>query len=135
MVSRYLILSGIPMNQLILCKEIQNMVTFLVKNIQSPNSNSISGGDKKMFCILSCFLAVNDNNIYFLCHPSASCNIWTWKVRFSWLGYFRIRYEKSWTPWTIESRVPRILQSKVSILPQFFQISQKIISYIALVLL
>ena len=38
MVSRYFILSGIPICQLSLCNEIQNMVTFLVKNIPDWNS-------------------------------------------------------------------------------------------------
>ena len=52
MVSRFLILSGIPMDQLRVCNEIQNMVSFLVKNIQSSKSNIISGGElKKLFAV------------------------------------------------------------------------------------
>ena len=32
MIGRYFILSGIPMTQITICKEIQNMISFLEKN-------------------------------------------------------------------------------------------------------
>ena len=48
MVSRYFILSGIPVCQFTLCKEIQNMVSFLVEKIQPPNDNCFSGEEIKI---------------------------------------------------------------------------------------
>ena len=48
--------------------------------------------------------------------PSASFRKWTWKFGFSWLGYFRIHYEKRRTSWTIEKWVHPILHSEVSFL-------------------
>jgi len=41
MVSRYFILSGIPMNQLTIINEIQNMISHLVENLKASNSNMI----------------------------------------------------------------------------------------------
>ena len=39
MVSRYFILSGIPLNQTTIGDEIQKMISFLLKNLQTQNSN------------------------------------------------------------------------------------------------
>ena len=46
MVSRYFILSGIPMNQITMMNEIQNMISFLVENLRPVDSNSIPAEDK-----------------------------------------------------------------------------------------
>ena len=40
MVSRYFILSGIPMNQITMMNEIQNMISYLVENLRPTNSDS-----------------------------------------------------------------------------------------------
>ena len=40
MVSRYFILSGIPLDRTTIGDEIQKMISFLLENLQSPNSNS-----------------------------------------------------------------------------------------------
>ena len=47
MVSRYFLLSGIPLNRLTICDEIQNMMSYLVENLRSANSNSISEEGKE----------------------------------------------------------------------------------------
>ena len=39
MLGRYFILSGIPMTQITICKEIQKMISFIVKNLDVPNHN------------------------------------------------------------------------------------------------
>ena len=41
MVSRYFILSGIPMTQMTICNEIQNMISYLVENLQPSTSKTI----------------------------------------------------------------------------------------------
>ena len=41
MVSRYFILSGIPMTQMTICNEIQNMTSYLVENLQPSTSKTI----------------------------------------------------------------------------------------------
>ena len=46
MVSRYFILSGIPMNQITMMNEIQNMISYLVENLRPVDSNSISEEDR-----------------------------------------------------------------------------------------
>ena len=55
MVSRYFILSGIPMSRITICDEIYNMVSFLFKNLSTSNSNSISEEGVKKLCILLIF--------------------------------------------------------------------------------
>ena len=39
MVSRYFILSGIPLSRMAMCDEIQKMISFLLENLQTSNSN------------------------------------------------------------------------------------------------
>ena len=46
MVSRYFILSGIPMNQITMMNEIQNMISYLVENLRPVDSNSIPAQDR-----------------------------------------------------------------------------------------
>ena len=41
MISRYFILSGIPMTQMTICNEIQNMTSYLVENLQPSTSKTI----------------------------------------------------------------------------------------------
>ena len=41
MVSRYFILSGIPMTQITICNEIQNMISYLVENLKPSTSKTI----------------------------------------------------------------------------------------------
>ena len=40
MVSRYLILSGIPLSRITICDEIQKMISYLVENLRPAKSNS-----------------------------------------------------------------------------------------------
>ena len=52
MVSRYFILSGIPLSRMTICDEIQKMISFLVENLQPTNLNSIKKeGMKDLFRI------------------------------------------------------------------------------------
>ena len=37
MLGRYYILSGIPMTQMTICKEIQNMISYIDKNLDVPD--------------------------------------------------------------------------------------------------
>ena len=46
MVSRYLILSGIPLSRMTICDEIQNMISYLVENLRPVDSNSIPAEDR-----------------------------------------------------------------------------------------
>ena len=46
MVSRYFILSGIPINQIKMMNEIQNMISYLVENLRPADSNSIPAEDR-----------------------------------------------------------------------------------------
>ena len=39
MISRYFILSGVPLGQLAIIKEIQNMISYLVENLRPANLN------------------------------------------------------------------------------------------------
>ena len=56
MVSRYFLLSGLPLNRLTICDEIQNMISYLVENVRPASSNSISEeGKEKIFSIFSSF--------------------------------------------------------------------------------
>ena len=41
MVSRYMILSGIPLSRITICDEVQNMISYLVENLRPVDSNSI----------------------------------------------------------------------------------------------
>ena len=41
MVSRYFILSGIPMTQITICNEIQNMISYLVAHLQPSTSKTV----------------------------------------------------------------------------------------------
>ena len=41
MVSRYFILSDIPMTQMAICNEIQNMISYLVENLQPSTSKTV----------------------------------------------------------------------------------------------
>ena len=47
MVSRYFLLSGIPLNRLTICDEIQNMISYLVENLRPANSKSDSEEGKE----------------------------------------------------------------------------------------
>ena len=56
MVSRYLILSGIPLSRITICDEIQNMISYLVENLRPANSYSISEeGKENSFSIFPIF--------------------------------------------------------------------------------
>ena len=46
MVSRYMILSGIPLSRITICDEVQNMISYLVENLRPVDSNSISEEDR-----------------------------------------------------------------------------------------
>ena len=46
MVSRYLILSGIPLSRITICDEIQNMISYLVENLSPVDSKSIKAEDR-----------------------------------------------------------------------------------------
>ena len=49
MVSRYFILSGIPMTQISICNEVQKMISFLVENLRPSNSISEEGMEKFIY--------------------------------------------------------------------------------------
>ena len=51
MVSRYLILSGIPLSRITICDEIQNMISYLVENLSPVDSNSIPAEDRLSIAI------------------------------------------------------------------------------------
>ena len=51
MISRYFVLSGIPMSRITICEEIRDMASFLVKNIHAAKSNSISAKGNKKFLL------------------------------------------------------------------------------------
>ena len=63
MVSRYFVLSGIPLNRLTICDEIQNMISYLVENLRPANSNSISEEGKENLFSIFFLIFDKDNNI------------------------------------------------------------------------
>ena len=54
MVSRYFILSGIPMTQMAICNEIQNMISYLVENLR-PSTVRASAVENLNFPDLNIF--------------------------------------------------------------------------------
>ena len=62
MVSRYFLLSGIPLNRLTICDEIQNMISYLVENLRPGNSKSVpEEGKENLFSIFFVFFDKDDN--------------------------------------------------------------------------
>ena len=54
MVSRYFILSGIPLSRITICDEIQNMISYLVENLRPEDSQSFpEKGKENLFGIFS----------------------------------------------------------------------------------
>ena len=53
MVSRYFILSGIPLSRITICDEIQNMISYLVENLRPVDSHSIPAKERLSTAIKS----------------------------------------------------------------------------------
>ena len=136
MVSRYCILSGIPLNRTTIGDEIQKMISFLLENLQTSNSNrNPKEGIKKYFVFLSQMTQTGNFDFSFLYSSPWSLSPWAdddwawWrdlypsifvhrnrKFECPVLEYFRIYHQKTRTLWAVKRRVHSILQWKVRLI-------------------